>query len=167
MVILSATTTLISSAWSHQIEPMGRTVSRSAMDEENHALVREFGEVSDWRDVPAAVLDQAPAGLASALSFFSDEAIQYFIAGYLVADLEGELHQVEPLFALVHGFDGATYGKTAEADPASEQRWRGLSPEQVKAIVSYLEAKREDEIVEPQASAALDAYWYPRLRTLQ
>ncbi|HJS06410.1 MAG TPA: hypothetical protein VJ809_02090, partial [Pirellulales bacterium] len=41
-------------------------------------LEREFKGKSDWRNLDAAFLDQAPDGFGTALSFFSDEAFHFY-----------------------------------------------------------------------------------------
>ena len=141
--------------------------------EEPLLLETEFREVPDWRSLDRGVLDWAPDGYGTALSFFSDEAFLYYLPAYLLADLAGELEQVDVVFHLVHGLDARTrdqpvnprrYGSRTWADHAAH-KFSMLGASQVRAIVLYLEVKLascESEMDRSSISEALDNYWRPR-----
>ena len=141
--------------------------------EEPLLLEAAFREVPDWRSLDSSVLDGAPDGYGTALCFFSDEAFLYYLPAYLLADLGGELEQVDVVFHLVHGLDTQTgdqsvnprrYGSRTWTDHAVH-KFSMLGAGQVRAIVLYLEAKLascESEMDRRSISEALDNYWRPR-----
>lgn len=124
--------------------------------------IEPFKSQKDWREIPSQVLDRQ----ASALNFFSEAGLRFFLPAYLVADLNDELQSADPLFVLVHGFSdvavehsigGQVYvrraGKRAFVNP---RRYGGMTfydyacyrlsiftREEVRAIVEYLRYKRD------------------------
>ena len=69
---------------------------------------RDFKGKTDWRTLEPGFIDQSPDGLASALSFFSDEAFHFYLPAYLIADLDGNLERSDPVFHLTHGLGAAS-----------------------------------------------------------
>ena len=141
--------------------------------DEADALVRDFRGRNDWAALDADFLNRAPEGWGSALSFFSGEALRFYLPAYLVADLEGTLTTGDPtarLCALVTPqmagrklakfYGGGTLGEHAEREFAQ------FDAAQVAVVVDYLQWKIEraggDLIVEQ----ALDHYWLPRAEAL-
>jgi len=59
-----------------------------------------FEQEKDWRLINSTILDTAPNGLASALSFFSPKGFCFFIPAFMTADLHGKLLRVDPTFFL-------------------------------------------------------------------
>ena len=62
--------------------------------EEPYLLEEEFKGKTDWQLLDSEFIDQAPDGLASALSFFSDEAFRFYLPAYLIADIDGKLKKL-------------------------------------------------------------------------
>jgi hypothetical protein len=147
--------------------------------------VGAFAGADDWRTLDAAFLDRH----YSALPFFSEAGLRFFLPAYLVADLRGELMTADPLFGLIHGFselavdlpdDGVhhrsggpvllgprRYGAITWED-ASRHHLSVFCREEAVAIAGYLRWRRgRDEIGldVPRIDAALDAFWMPRARS--
>ena len=130
----------------------------------------DFRDKEDWTQLEGAWVDASPDGLASALSFLSDEAACFYLPAWLVADLRGELMTSDPSFQLTHGFTIGTQGariwprKEVTWTEYSRTRWNSLTLEQVLAVVHYLEWRRsKDEYdLEYGIEEALAYYWYPR-----
>jgi hypothetical protein len=78
---------------------------------EPYQVEQEFKGKKDWQALDSKFLDQAPGGLASALSFFSDEAFRFYLAAYLIADIDNRLENVDVLFHLTHGLDNKSRSK--------------------------------------------------------
>ena len=145
----------------------------SSEGEEPLLLEREFKGKTDWGSLDADFLDKAPAGHGSALSFFSDEALRFYLPAYLVADLDGRLERQDPVFHLTHGLtNGAQrervnprrYGERTWFE-ASAYRFSVFNPEQCKAIVRYLRFKLETDqsgFDKSQIEEALRNYWEAR-----
>jgi hypothetical protein len=142
--------------------------------DEPYLLDEEFKGKDDWRTLDAAFLDQAPGGFASALSFFSDEAFRFYLPAYLIADLQGQLRLVDVLYYLCHGLDESSmnvpinprrYGARTWYDEAS-YRFSMFTKSEVRAIVAYLEYKRESgdplNIQKAFIDDALSRYWSQR-----
>jgi hypothetical protein len=154
--------------------PGGWCLKRSTEGNEPYLLEKEFKGKTQWADLDAAFIDQAPNGFASALSFFSDEAFRFYLPAYLIADLDGKLGSAQPVFHLTHGLDEAS-----RSDLINPRRYGGrtwyheisgrfamFTREEVNAIVAYLEFKRgvEDDPTPTQKGIddALKNYWKVR-----
>lgn len=145
----------------------------SSEGDEPHEVEAAFADQDDWRTIDAAFLDSAPGGLASALSFLSDEAFRYFLPAYLVADLRGALDRVDPVFYLCHGFADARrdqpvnarrYGGRTWFDAVSH-RMSTFTPEEARAIVAYLRWREEkDDFDRDTITQATRSYWNARTR---
>ncbi len=163
---------LIRRAFAAEKRPPNGALHRGEEGEEGGLLEIDFADKQDWRTLEAAFLDRAPAGYASALSFFSDEALRYFLPAFLIADLQGELEHVDVARRLSTPFTNEArntpvnprrYGKLTLFD-AGRQRFAGLTPEEVAAIVAFLEYKAaSDEFERETIRQALTNYWKPRL----
>jgi hypothetical protein len=139
--------------------------------EEPYLVEKDFADKPDWRGLDAAFLDQAPAGFASALSFFSDEAFRYFLPAYLIADLKGELQRADPDFLLGRGLEDATRAKPHNPRRFGDRSWRDavghrlgtFTPAESRAIVSYLRFKAAtDEFSRRNIEEAIAAFWAER-----
>jgi hypothetical protein len=141
--------------------------------DEPYLVEQEFRGKTDWRTVDPAFLDQAPAGFASALSFFSDEAFHFYLPAYLIADLRGQLERSDPVYHLTHGLDDASraqrinprrYGERTWCDHAHHKFAMFTAPA-AAAIVAYLTFKREsDEFERQRIDESLRNYWHERAR---
>jgi hypothetical protein len=132
---------------------------------------QDFKGKGDWRALAPAFLDLAPDGLASALSFFSDEAFRFYLPAYLVADVRGQLERVHPVFYLTHGLDDSSRGELIEPRLLGRRTWFDekrhrfsvFRAEEASAIVAYLVLKRDsDESSRQMIDQALQNYWNER-----
>ena len=139
--------------------------------DEPFLLEQEFKGKTDWQALDPAFIDRAPDGFGSALSFFSDEAFRFYLPAYLIADIDGKLDMNTPLFHLTHGLTDETRGGLVNPRRYGERTWfdeRGhrfavFDREQARAIVSYLELKREtDEFQRDEIDQAIANYWSGR-----
>jgi hypothetical protein len=160
-------------AFANTPRPDNSRLRDSNEGEEPYLVEKEFSDKQDWRTLDAAFLDRAPDGFASALSFFSREALRYFLPAYMLADIDDKLDYTQVPFRLWHGFDDESADK--EINP---RRYGGLTwfdemthhfalftRDEAEAIVAYLEFKApQNEFEQPMIKQALANYWYPRLR---
>jgi hypothetical protein len=140
----------------------------------------------EWRSLDPKFLDQH----YSALSFFSEGALRYFIPAYIVADIRGQLQTADPVFALTHGFDdwsssieaagrswNRRYGPSVLLNPQrygamtigdyARFRLSVFTREEASAVVLYLRyaAERDDGGTTRRAvEAALRTFWLDRAR---
>ena len=141
--------------------------------DEPYLVEADFKGKVDRYALPPEFLDQAPDGFATALSFFSDEAFRYYLPAYLLADLDGHLESVTPVFHLTHGLDAASQAEHINPHRYGERTWSDharckfamFDADQAAAIVGYLEAMRADSELERERASitqALESYWYGR-----
>jgi hypothetical protein len=163
----------IAAAFANVEYPGDWCLVNSREGEEPMLLAREFAGRDDWRALDAPFIDGAPDGYSSALSFFSDEALRFYLPAYLCADLDGGLRRIDLVFHLTHGLDDASrnglinrrrYGARTWFDEA-RHRFATLDREQAAAVVAYLERKRDaddDDFDRDRIDQALAAYWHER-----
>lgn len=151
---------------------------------EPYEAVEPFKGRVNWQNIEAELLDAA----YTALSFFSEAGLRFFLPAYLLADLRDELQTADPLFLLVHGFSDVSIehqtqsrlfvrktGKTTFVNPRrygamtfyDYARWRLsiFTREEARAIVAYLRYKRDADpynLNGDQIEAALELYWLDR-----
>jgi len=139
--------------------------------DEPRAVEAEFRGKSDWRVLDPRFLDEAPRGLGSALSFFSDEALHFYLPAYMLADLRGLLQRVDVVFCLTHGLDkmsGAEqinprrYGPRTWSDYA-RYRFSVFDRAQAASIAAYLAFQSDSglytEVERVRIAEALQSYW--------
>jgi hypothetical protein len=145
-----------------------------------------FGR-TDWRALEPEFLD----GHYTALSFFSEAGLRFFLPAYLVADVRGHLQTADPLFHLTHGFGDHSIGagsrsrelaRSSGPSPLINPRRYGavtfldyaryrlsaFTREEAGAVVAYLRFRRrvDDLGLDTRAvDAALASFWLERLRT--
>jgi hypothetical protein len=141
--------------------------------EEPYLLEEEFKGKRDWKSLAPDFLDRAPGGLGSALSFFSDEAFRFYFPAYLIADIDGKLERVEPIYTLIRGLDDSSRNQRVNPLRYGERTWFDVARyqfamftrAQTKAIVAYLRFRRQNE-VSPESrkeiEEALRNYWLER-----
>jgi hypothetical protein len=163
----------ISAAFATVPPPPVWSLANSREGNEPLLVERDFRDKTDWRVLSPEFLDSAPDGYASALSFFSDEALRFYLPAYLIADLRGQLNRADVLFHLTHGLDDESrskllnplrYGNRTWFDAISH-RLSIFDAAQAAAIVRYLEHKievAELELERRSARQALDNYWLRR-----
>lgn len=152
--------------------------------EEPYQEIEPFKGKFDWQTIPAALLDTH----YSALNFFSEAGLRFFLPAYLIADLQDELQTAEPLYLFVHGFIDLSVehrlktrifvrktGKTAFMNPRrygamtfydyARCRLSIFTREEAQAIVAYLKYKREADLYhlhQEAIEAALNSFWLER-----
>lgn len=139
-----------------------------------------------WSQIDSALLDPN----YTALSFFSEGGFRHFLPAYLIADVNGQLQTADPVFHLTNGFldrnvtvpvGSRTFekviGKSGFVNPRryGAMTWHDyarhklavFTREEARAIVAYLEWKREREatgLEREEIDAALDGFWRRRVR---
>jgi len=165
----------IRGAFSDVEPPPHWCLTSSPEGEEPRLLEQEFSAVLDrhWEELAQEFLDQAPGGFGSALSFFSDEALRFYLPGYLIAMIDGNLQQADPIFHLTHGFaedqarpiNPRRYGARTSRDYAV-YRYSMFTPAQAAAIRAFLEwfANSPDclPVERKSISQAIATYWAAR-----
>lgn len=132
-----------------------------------------FKGKTDRYAIEAKFLDDAPEGLRSALSFFSDEAFHFYLPAYMIADIRGQLEEVDLVFHLIHGIDNKSpinfinprrYGRSTWFD-AKCYKFSIFTKAEAAAIVAYLKFKRDTALLFEQESIdrALNNYWNERI----
>jgi hypothetical protein len=164
---------LIAAAFEDARYPGDSRIVDSDQGSEPERVERDFKGKTDWRRLEPSFIDQSPDELATALSFFSDEALVFYLPAYLCADLDGRLSMANPVFKLTHDFSRAVGDEKIGGHDSGDRTWRdygerrfsGFTAPQAEAIVAYLEFKLEragpydnkEEIIQ-----ALDSYWRRR-----
>jgi hypothetical protein len=163
----------ISAAFATVPPPPVWSLANSREGAEPLLVERDFRDKTDWRVLSPEFLDSAPDGYASALSFFSDEALRFYLPAYLIADLRDQLDRADVLFHLTHGLDDETRSKLVNPLRYGNRTWFDaishrlsiFDAAQAAAIVRYLEHKidvTELELERRSARQALDNYWLRR-----
>jgi hypothetical protein len=160
-------------AFAAVLRPGNWALRGSSEGDEPYEVEAAFADKDDWRTLDPAFLDSAPDGLASALSFLSDEAFRYFLPAYLVADLRGALERVDPVFYLCHAFaddrrhqpvNPRRYGARTWFDESSHQM-STFTPQEARAIVEYLRwREQKDDFDRATIEQAIRSYWNERTR---
>jgi hypothetical protein len=160
----------ICSAFAEVEAPPAWALANSTEGEEPLLLAQEFEDKKDWRVLTSEFLDGAPGGLGSALSFFSDESLRFYLPAYLLADLRGELSRVDVAWHLSNCFradmrntriNAQRYGARTWYDEAVH-RFSVFTRAQASAIVAYLTYKAARPEANPEIGEALRAYWSKR-----
>lgn len=174
----------IHNAFEHNVHPGAGFLQGSYEGCEPGEVVEPFKGRTDWRTVPAEMLDAN----YTALSFFSEAGLRFFLPAYLVADLNDQLLTADPLFQLTGGFHVTTvevpmgerqfqrsvggsellnprrYGAMTHTDYA-RYRLSIFTREEAQAIVAYLEFKRDNDEYQIQTksiNASLEQFWNER-----
>lgn len=157
----------IERAFADVTHPGDDNLTYSTYGEEPEALKREFQGKTDWHVLDAAFLDQAPEGWASALSFFSDRALLFYLPAYMIADVRGELRTASPdarlCLPVTPPFESKKIASIWGGGTMGEWARNGFSlfsAEQVRVIVEYLWWKLDAYGYEDiTISQALQHYW--------
>ena len=162
---------LIREAFNSVAYPGDDNLRNSSEGVEPYRVEAEFRGKNDWTLLAPEFIDQAPGGLASALSFLSHAAFRFYIAAYMLADIDGKLLRADPFFHLTYGFDDTSkvehvnprrYGTMTWFDYAQD-RFKEFDGAQRRAVAAYLEYKKasgalpeeQEEIID----AALERFW--------
>lgn len=163
---------LIVSAFADAKFPGESRIVDSDQGSEPERVERDFRGKTDWRSLDPRFIDQSPDELATALSFFSDEAFAFYLPAFLIADIDGKLRSANPTFHLTHNFRSAARDEKIGGADKSGRTWReygeercgAFTPKQANAIRAYLEfkAERADAYDKPAIEQALNNYWRRR-----
>ena len=159
----------ITVAFEHECYPGDDHLTDSTYGEEPAALVEEFRGKTDWQVLDSQFLDQAPDGWGSALSFFSYDALRFYLPAYLIADLSGELEQSDPSIRLCMNLtaqsEGRKIAKIWGGGTLGERDRIGFSRfnrQQVSVVVEYLFWRLDSGVYNPLVEQALEHYWLAR-----
>jgi len=142
----------------------------STEGDEPYLVEKEFKGKSDRSKLDPSFLDRAPDNFSTALNFFSPEAFRFYLPAYLIADLNGQLQEVDPTFHLCHGLypasgstkvNPARYGERTWGEKA-RYKWSMFNPAQLKAIRLYLDYKLEHDQVDYFVEEAMIEFWWPK-----
>jgi hypothetical protein len=162
----------ISTAFSAAAYPGDDRLRGSDLGDEPYQVEQEFRGKRDWRILDARFLDEAPGGLGSALSFFSQEAFRFYIPAYMSADIRGQLERVDPVFHLTHGLERSSMHHRINPELYGDLTWFEYGRlnfliftfEEAAAIVDYLCIRREEsEFDRKIINEALENYWNGRV----
>ncbi len=165
---------LISSAFAGARYPGDWCLINTLEGSEPARVGEAFTGKTDWRTLDASFIDQAPDGLGSALSFFSDEAFRFYLPAFMIADVDGKLDKADPVFSLTHGLDDESRGERVNPGRYGDRTWFELkrckfamfTPVEVRAIVAYLQLMSEkDDFAKLSIEQALTNYWTRRSNT--
>jgi hypothetical protein len=160
----------IESAFANVAYPGDDDLTDSTYGEEPAALIREFRGKTNRKQLDAEFLNQARDGWGTALSFFSANALRFYLPAYLISDIRGELDGCDPATRLcasltplgarkkiAQAWGGGTMGDRARAE------FSKFDAAQVSAIVAFLWWKL-DAIGgrDPTIEQALESYWLER-----
>ncbi len=155
--------TRLQAAFARVPHPGDDALTTSAGDEAD-ALRADFRGRTDWRALDASFLDRA--GQGTALAFFTDEALRFYLPAYLAADLAGLLTQVLPegrlTTFLTSQSEGERIARVWGGGTMGERARRCFAPltrAQVEVIVEYLEWKLEQDPDHLTVAHALEQYW--------
>lgn len=149
--------------------PGDNDLTDTSYGDESAALAIDFRGKTDWRQLDSTFLNQAPDGWGTALSFFSDNALRFYLPAYLIADIRDDLdHDPEvrlcsSLTPLGEQEKNAKIWGDGTMGERARTCFAKFSGEQVSAIVAYLWWKRDfkggnDMWIEQ----ALENYWLQR-----
>ena len=139
--------------------------------DEPYRVERDFKGKADWRTADPKFIDQSPDGLASALSFFSDEAFHFYLPAYLIADIDEKLERSDPVFHLTHGLDDASRRERINPRRYGDRTWFDhvsckfamFNRQEAAAIAAYLRLKADADSFQRDAiGQALLNYWTSR-----
>lgn len=114
-------------------------------DAKTLAKLRASDEKYDWSAMPAEDLN----AFSSSLSFFDAEGMRFHLPAFMIADLEGKLHQ------------NVVFHLTC-LTPGSIEQFDILTLEQRRAIIAYLNfalRQADEEFARPRINRALSGYW--------
>ena len=110
----------------------------------------------DWRTLDPAFLDLH----YTALSFFSEAGIRYYIPAFIVADLRHQLQTADPIFHLTHGFTDISTTIDVGGQPFERPngRTRMINPLRYGAMTSFDYARYRLSVFCREEAAAILAY---------
>jgi hypothetical protein len=175
---------IIRTAFDPDDHPGDRWLQGTFEGEEPYDEIGAFKGRHDWRALEPSFLDQH----YTALSFFSEAGLRYYIPAYIVADIHHALQTADPVFHLTHGFVdfSATMEVAGETFVRASGRTRLINPirygaltfldyarhrlsvfcrEEAGAILTYLEFAREapwHEYSRDAIERAIDDFWRAR-----
>lgn len=162
----------ITSAFADVQYPGDRRLIGSSEGTEPAATAEAFKGQTDRYNIDANLLDKAPKGLSSALCFFSDEAFHFYLPAYMIADIRGQLREVDVVFHLTHGLDDKSRSKLVNSRRYGQRTWFDtmrhrysvLTHDEVSAIVAYLQFKKKksNAFYGNEIDQALKNYWNAR-----
>jgi hypothetical protein len=110
-----------------------------------------------WQDVPASAIDDHQAALC-----FAGNSFRYYLAAYMVRSLRDLTSPVVDftIFALMPDTNKPRHKWKME-------HFSDFSPEQIQAVVEFLQLMAEEEDFVDYAKLALDAFWTEKAEQAQ
>jgi len=159
----------ITAAFDTVAYPGNENLTDSTYGEEPEALVRDFRDKHDWRALDDTFLNEAPEGWGSALSFFSADALRFYLPAYLLADIRGALDTSDPAVRLCMFVTPQAEGKRISKSwgggtmgDHARKSFAVFDCDQVSAIVAYLWWRQDRDVYNPPTGQALEHYWLGR-----
>jgi hypothetical protein len=140
--------------------------------DEPTALIAEFRGKTDWRELSATLLDRACGG--SALGFFSNAALRFYLPAYLMADVRGGLSLSSPEVTLTWSLTPQSEGERIAAawgggtmGERARRCFDAFDARQVAVVIDYLAWKLERlGGYDPCITQALEDYWLKRASSI-
>ncbi len=167
---------LVVKAFSERGLSSSAPLTESVLGEEPRILQEELSQRPTWQGLSPEFLDKCPGGYGSALSFLSSAAFAYYLPAFILADVDGLLGRVDPLFHLTNGLDDASKDERVNSIMYGDKTWFSEKSQkfsvflvgEVLAIIEYLQYRaRDDSFDEQKAEQAIKNYWAPRLDELK
>ena len=147
---------IIRTAFDPDDHPGDRWLQGSFDGCEPYDEIGAFKGLHDWRTLEPAFLDQH----YTALSFFSEAGLRYYIPAYIVADIRQALQTADPVFHLTHGFVdfSATMEVGGETFIRASGRTRLINPLRYGALTFLDYARHRLSVFCREEAAAILAY---------
>ena len=148
---------IIRTAFDPNDHPGDRWLQGSFDGCEPYDEIGAFKGLHDWRTLEPAFLDLH----YTALSFFSEAGLRYYIPAFIVADLRHQLQTADPVFHLTHGFmDMSTTMDVGGGQPFERPsgRTRMINPLRYGAMTSFDYARFRLSVFCREEAAAILAY---------
>ena len=116
----------------------------------------------EWHKIHPQLLETC----SDALSFFTPQALRYYVPAFLRAHLYG-YHDADPIFCLTYKFYKAEWLESSESNPAKmeehqRERMSLFTNEERKVIIAYFRyIVKLDSFNKNAINQALENYWLP------
>lgn len=145
--------------------------------EEPELLAKEFSKKPKWNSLKPDFLDSTPDGYGTALCFFGNEAFRYYIAAFMIADINSKLNCVTPSRHLTHGLTNDTKDEKINPLRFGEKTWFNacqskfslFNKNQISCIIEYLKFMSDADPFNnnpTETKESISNYWKPRLLEL-
>ncbi len=134
--------------------PVGDRLTGSVQTDEPYEISLEF-QGQDWQTLHPEFLSYHSASL----SFFTAEAIRYYLPAYLIDSIYRSDGNGNPVFALTYGFTK----ERSQHRQYSTQKMSLFNQKERRAILAYLNSRMSDPYEKPEIEEAIATYWVPSI----